>query len=93
MALRPQPRSTALGRALELGIQFGACVLVGMGLGYYLDRWLGTAPLFLLIFMLFGFAAGLRTLLRFARDSSAPGPSMADDSKRDEAPPPQDPRE
>ena len=87
MARRPQPKTTPLGKALELGVQFGACVVVGVGLGYYLDRWLGTSPLLLLLFMLFGFAAGIRGLLRFARHSAAAGPSTGDDSPRDEAPP------
>ncbi|MEE9281369.1 MAG: AtpZ/AtpI family protein, partial [Myxococcota bacterium] len=40
-----------LGKALELGIQFGTCVIVGVALGYYLDRWLGTEPVLLLVFM------------------------------------------
>ena len=88
-----QPRSMALGKALELGVQFGACVVVGVGVGYYLDRWLGTEPFLLLLVMLFGFAAGIRTLLRFARDSSVPGPSAGDDSDRVEAPPPRDEKE
>ncbi len=82
MALRPQPKTTPLGKALELGVQFGACVVVGMGLGYYLDRWLGTSPLLLLLFMLFGFAAAVRTLLRFAQHSPAPGPSTEDEAPR-----------
>ncbi len=105
MALRPQPKRSAerktsaqprtppVGKALELGIQFGGCVVVGVGLGYYLDRWLGTTPLLLFVFMLFGFAAGVRTLFRFAQASSAPGPSTGDDSAPDEAPPRQETKE
>jgi ATP synthase protein I len=40
---------------------------------YYLDRWLGTEPWLLLVFMGFGFAAGLRVLLRVVspRDASS----------------------
>ncbi len=60
-----------LGRALDLGMQFSFAVVIGLVLGYYLDRWFETEPVFLLIFMGFGFAAGIRSLVRFARDQSA----------------------
>lgn len=55
------------GRALDLGMQFSFAVVIGVALGYYLDRWFETEPVFLLIFMGFGFAAGIRSLIRFAR--------------------------
>ena len=41
-----------------------AGLLVGTLLGVMLDRWLGTAPLFLLLGIGIGFAAGLRNLAR-----------------------------
>lgn len=34
-------------------------VVIGGGLGYLLDRWLHTAPIFLLIFGALGFAGGI----------------------------------
>ena len=33
MALRPRPASTSMGRALEAGLEFGMCVLIGAALG------------------------------------------------------------
>ena len=71
-ALRSKPPETQWGRALELGIEFTFAVVVGVGLGYSLDRWLGTEPIFLLVFMGFGFAAGVRALLRFSRAAAQP---------------------
>ena len=67
MALRPKPSTTPLARALDLGMQFTFAVVIGVVLGYYLDRWLGTEPVFLLILTGLGVAAAIRSLLRFAR--------------------------
>lgn len=50
--------------AMELPFLFVIAVLLGGGAGYFVDRWLHTKPIFLLIFGLVGFAAGLREVLR-----------------------------
>jgi ATP synthase protein I len=41
-------------------------VLIGLGIGYYLDKWLGTAPWLMIVWLGFGFAAGVRSLYRAA---------------------------
>jgi len=41
-------------------------VLVGAGLGWLLDRWLGTTPWGLIVFLLLGFAAGVLNVMRAA---------------------------
>ncbi|RME18610.1 MAG: hypothetical protein D6801_01105 [Alphaproteobacteria bacterium] len=43
-------------------------LLIGFGIGYGLDRLFGTGPLFLVLFVLFGFAAGVNVMLRTARE-------------------------
>lgn len=47
-------------------------LVVGMGLGlaigYGLDALFGTRPIFLVVFALLGFAAGIRTMLRTAEE-------------------------
>lgn len=43
-----------------------AGMLLGLMIGYGLDWLIGTRPLFLVIFALLGFAAGVRTMLRTA---------------------------
>lgn len=47
-------------------------LVVGMGLGfaigYGLDALFGTLPIFLVVFVLLGFAAGVRTMLRTAEE-------------------------
>ncbi len=50
-----------------LGLEMGLAVAVGVGIGYYLDRWLGTEPWFLIVFLFFGIAAGFRNLFRALR--------------------------
>ena len=60
-----------LGMAWRLSTEFLVAVLVGTGLGYGLDHLLGTRPLFLLVGLGFGFAAGLMSVFRVARKMDA----------------------
>lgn len=41
---------------------------IGFGIGYGLDALFGTSPLFLVLFILLGFAAGVKTMLRTAAE-------------------------
>jgi ATP synthase protein I len=41
-------------------------MLLGLGIGWGLDALFGTRPVFLVVFALLGFAAGVRTMLRTA---------------------------
>lgn len=43
-------------------------MLIGFGIGFSLDRWLKTAPLMIIIMSLFGFAAGIRTMMKTANE-------------------------
>ncbi len=60
-------RGSALGKAMRLSTELVAGVFVGGFIGWLLDRWLGTLPLFLLVFLLLGIAAGLLNAVREAR--------------------------
>jgi ATP synthase protein I len=60
-------RSSALGRAFRLSTELVAGVFVGGFFGWLLDRWLKTLPLFLVVFLLLGIAAGLLNAVREAR--------------------------
>jgi len=46
-------------------------LLMGFGIGYGIDHMAGTMPVFMLIFTLFGFAAGVRTMMRTASEIQA----------------------
>ncbi len=84
MALRPKPAASPVGRALDLGVEIAGCVVIGTLLGYWIDRWLGTEPAFLLVFMVFGFAAAVRVLFRFAQRSAAASDASASDDATDD---------
>jgi ATP synthase protein I len=50
-----------------------AGIALGLALGYGLDSLLGTLPLFLVVFVLLGFAAGVRTMMRSADELKRQG--------------------
>lgn len=56
--------SEKIGRALRLPVEFGSGVLVGMGLGWLVDHFLGSSPWGMVVFVIIGFCAGLLNLLR-----------------------------
>lgn len=70
---RPEPSgdraaANASGYAggFRLSTELVAGVLVGAGLGWLIDRWLGTSPWGLIVFLLLGFAAGVLNVMRAA---------------------------
>lgn len=54
--------------AWRMVIELVAGLMIGFGLGYGIDWALGTMPIFLVIFIFLGLAAGIRTMLRSARE-------------------------
>lgn len=63
---RPTADASALARGLRLSSELVAGVLVGGLIGWLLDRWLGTSPWGLIVFVLLGFAAGVLNVMRAA---------------------------
>jgi ATP synthase protein I len=53
-------------RGFRLSSELVAGVVVGAGLGWIIDRWFGTSPWGLMIFLLLGFAAGVLSVMRSA---------------------------
>jgi len=67
----PQESSQSkLGIAFRLVTELLAGVIVGGGIGWALDRVFGTSPLLLIVMFLLGVAAGMRNLMRTAREMS-----------------------
>lgn len=55
----------------SIGIEMGAALVVGMGIGWFLDRTFGTRPWCLVIFTAFGIVAGFRNMIVAARKAAA----------------------
>lgn len=53
-----------VGLYSSLGFILPACAVGGFGLGWLLDRWLHTSPIFAIILCLAGAGAGVREVLR-----------------------------
>jgi ATP synthase protein I len=70
-----------MAMALRLGADFVAGVVVGVALGWGVDRLFGTAPFGLIVFVLLGFAAGVLSVLRSAGVVKR-GPAGGDDFDR-----------
>jgi len=52
--------------SMRVGVELMAGVFVGAGLGYFLDKWLDTLPIFFIIFFFFGVAAGALNIYKLA---------------------------
>ncbi|MFH1092320.1 MAG: AtpZ/AtpI family protein [Pseudomonadota bacterium] len=48
--------------ASSVGLAMVLATVIGLAVGYYLDKWLGTSPWLTLIFLLLGIVAGFRNL-------------------------------
>lgn len=48
----------------SVGMEMGLAVVVGLGVGYWLDERFGTEPYLMLLFLLFGIAAAFKGLIR-----------------------------
>lgn len=54
--------------AWRMVIELVAGLMIGFGIGYGLDVLFGTGPIFLVLFTLLGFAAGVKTMVGSARE-------------------------
>jgi ATP synthase protein I len=46
----------------SLGIEMGLCVAIGIGIGYYLDKYFKTSPYLTIVFMIFGIIASMKVI-------------------------------
>lgn len=53
-----------LGYFASLGMSVAFAVFIGLGIGLWLDKKFGTEPWLMLIFLLFGIAAGFTNIIR-----------------------------
>jgi ATP synthase protein I len=75
-APRPQQderRGSAMGKAFRLSTEMVAGVFVGGFIGWVLDRWFGTAPFLLIVFLMLGIAASIMNAIRAAKEMQKDG--------------------
>ena len=51
-----------LAIASTMGISMVLALVIAIAIGYYLDKWFKTSPVFFLIFMVLGIIAGFRNI-------------------------------
>ena len=68
--------------AWRMVIELVAGLLIGFGIGMGLDALLGTRPIMLVLFTLLGFAAGVKTMVRSAREIQEKGQMPVTDAPR-----------
>src|SRR5215468_6558592 len=69
---RPAADASGYARGFGLSSALVAGVLLGAGIGWALDRLLGTSPWGLIVFLLLGFAAGVVNVMRAAGVAPSP---------------------
>ena len=77
-------RNGAMARGLKISAELIGGVVVGAGIGWFLDRSLNTFPWLFIVFFLLGSAAGMLNIVRQAqREVTPPAPSVSDDEDED----------
>ncbi|OIQ98326.1 ATP synthase protein I [mine drainage metagenome] len=59
--------NTGMGLGFRIAIELVVNIAVGAGLGYFLDKWLGTKPWLMVVFVFLGAAAGVVNVYRVAK--------------------------
>ena len=58
-----------ISKFATVGLEMGFSVIIGLLMGVYLDRYLGTAPWMTIVFLLFGIAASFMAMMRAVKES------------------------
>jgi ATP synthase protein I len=78
--------ASGAGIAFRFATELGVALAVGAGLGWLLDHFLHTAPIFIVVMFLLGAAAGIRNVMRAAAELNAeaakyPAPAVKDEDE------------
>ncbi|MGH7311023.1 MAG: AtpZ/AtpI family protein [Candidatus Rokuibacteriota bacterium] len=77
MAPGPEPAYKSVGELASIGVALVLATVIGLGAGYYADRWLGTSPWLTLVGLGLGIVAGFVTLFRSVKSA---GRNLKDDA-------------
>lgn len=69
---------TAASMAWRMVIELVTAIVIGGAMGWGLDTLFGTMPLFLIVFVMFGLAAGVRLMLRTAAEMQRQPPGAVE---------------
>jgi ATP synthase protein I len=62
----PREKAQSIGALSSVGLSFVLAIVLGAWFGYLLDKWLGTGPVFFLLFFVLGMVAGALNVYRAA---------------------------
>lgn len=84
---KPTPRTgkdkyEAASLAWRMVFELVVSIMIGAAMGWGIDSLFGSLPLFLIVFTLLGFAAGVRTMLRSAEEMQRKQAAKAEDDER-----------
>lgn len=83
----PPPGQVAVGalaRGTRHAVEIAATTIVGAGIGWALDRWLGTGPWLFILLLLLGVGAGFWNLLKSVNAEAAEVRKRAEAQKEDQ---------
>ncbi|MCK5546086.1 MAG: AtpZ/AtpI family protein [Rhodospirillaceae bacterium] len=58
------PPNEGVGQAMRVGAELLSGLIVGAGIGWFIDGWLETRPLFMIVFFFLGAGAGILNVYR-----------------------------
>ena len=67
------PDASSMGVFFRVGVELVSALLVGLAIGWGLDRLFGTKPLFLILLVLLGGVAGIINVWRLVAPAPTPG--------------------
>ena len=70
---KSEKKGIFMGNAFKLGTELVASVAVGTIIGYILDNWFDTKPILIIVFFLFGAAAGILNVFKAAKKMQKEG--------------------
>ncbi|GLS85748.1 ATP synthase protein I [Cypionkella aquatica] len=70
--------------AWRMVLELVAGLMIGFGIGYGLDTLFGTMPIFLVLFVLAGFAAGVKTMLLSAKEMQEKAAAVVVDQQKED---------
>lgn len=73
--------NAGMAQAIRVGSELISALMVGVGIGWAMDQWLGTKPWFMLVFFFLGAGAGI---LNVYRSTGLIGENPADNNRNAE---------